>query len=238
MAAKDGFDPGDSLPLFLSAGKPEQKIEANRAVILLRGLMVTATIAICALFAGKPKHGIRTDRAVISPRVVSILAAAAIAICIAILSNQVTLFANVTTSLVDKSAPQPGTDLSTPIIQSAVFRSTVGVEALPTTAKDAPTHEISTSEPASRTETENKEALFRQFQAWAAEQDARALARPAQDTPALVAENPPAPVRPMQKQRRAARPVKDTRAQSAQNAEAPSFLQTLFGATQPQRGRP
>ncbi len=47
MATNDGFDPGDSLPLFLSVGKPEQEIGTNRAVISLRGLMVAAAIAIC-----------------------------------------------------------------------------------------------------------------------------------------------------------------------------------------------
>jgi hypothetical protein len=193
MATKDVFDPSGSLPLFLSAVRPEQEIGTNRAVILLRGLMV----------------------------------AAAIAICIAILSNQVALLSDVTASLVDKSAPQPGTDQSTPIIQSVAFRSTADAEALPATANDAPDREISTSERASQTETENKEALFRQFQAWAAEQDARALAKLAQDTPA--------PVRPLQKQPRV-RSVQDARAQnqSAQNAESPSFLQSLFGASPPQ----
>jgi hypothetical protein len=189
MATNDGFDPRASLPPC----KPEQEIGTNRAVILLRGLMV----------------------------------AAAIAICIGILSNQVTLFADVTASQVDKSPPQPGTDQSTPVVQSAVIRSTTDAEALPATATDAPNREVSTSEPASQTETENNEALFRQFQAWAAEQDARALAKPAQETPA--------PVRPMQKQRRA-QPVQDARAQSAQNAEAPSFLRSLFGSSPPQRG--
>jgi hypothetical protein len=191
MATNDGFDPGDSSALFLSLGKPEQEIGTNRTVILLRGLMV----------------------------------AAAIAICIGILSNQVTLFADVTALQVDKSPPHPGTDQSTPVIQSAVIRSATDAEALPATAKDAPSREDSTSEPGSQTETENKEALFRQFQAWAAEQDARALVKPAQETPA--------PVRPMQKQRRA-QPVQDARAQSAQ--EAPSFLRSLFGSSPPQRG--
>jgi hypothetical protein len=193
MATNDGFDPGDSLPLFLSLGKPEREMGTNRAVISLRGLMV----------------------------------AAAIAICIGILSNQVALFADVTALQVDKSPPpQPGTDQSTPVIQSAVIRSTTGA-TLPATAKEAPNREVSTSEPASQTETENNEALFRQFQAWAAEQDARALVRPAQETPA--------PVRPMQKQRRT-QPVQDARAQSAQNVEAPSFLRSLFGSSPPQRG--
>ena len=63
MATKDGFDPDDSLPLFLSADGPEQGIGNNKAVISPRGFMA------------------------------SILAAAAIGIGIAILSNQVTLFA-------------------------------------------------------------------------------------------------------------------------------------------------
>jgi hypothetical protein len=178
------------------------------------------------LSLGKPEQEIGTNRAVISLR--GLVVAAAIAICIGILSNQLTLFADVTALQVDKSPPpQLGTDQSTPVIQSAVIRSTTDAEALPATAKDAPNREVSTSEPASQTETENNEALFRQFQAWAAEQDARALVKPAQETPA--------PVRPMQKQRRA-QPVQDARAQSAQNVEAPSFLRSLFGSSPPQRG--
>jgi hypothetical protein len=243
MATNDGFDPGNSLPLFLSAHEPEQGIGNDKAVISLRGLMA------------------------------GILVAAAIAIGIAILSNQVTLFADVTASPIDKSAPQPGTDQPTPAIQSAVIQSVADAEALPPTAKDARTPETSAFEPASQALAENSEtsseALFREFQAWAAEQDARALAKPVQDPPAPIVENAQAPVRPMQKQRRArsvhnaraaeiirrvrerranvrhqnervqARSVQDARAQaqSLQNAEAPSFLQSLnpFGASQPQR---
>ena len=87
MATNDGFDPRASLP----SSKPEQEIGTNRAVILLRGLMVAAAIAICILFAGKPEQEIGTNRAVISLR--GLMVAAAIAICIGILSNQVTLFA-------------------------------------------------------------------------------------------------------------------------------------------------
>jgi hypothetical protein len=243
MATKDGFDPDDSLPLFLSADGPEQGIGNNKAVISLRGFMA------------------------------SILAAAAIGIGIAILSNQVTLFADVTASPVDESTLQPGTDQSTPTIQLAVIQSTADTEALPPTAKDAPTPETSALEPVSQalaeTSEASSEALFREFQAWAAEQDARALAKPVQDAPAPVVENAPTPVRPAQKQRRArsvhharaaeiirrvrerranvrqqneriqARSVQDARAQaqSVQNAEAPSFLQSLnpFAASPPQR---
>jgi hypothetical protein len=182
MPTKDDFTPDNPLPIFLSerADEPEQ-----------------------------PGMGIAWDRAVISSRVLkaSILVATATAIGIAILSvgNPVTLFADVTASLVDKSALQPGTDQSTPTIQS-----TADAQALPPTAKDAPTRdEIAAGpEPAGQSQTENSEpaseALFRQFQAWAAEEGTRAQVKPvqpAQDAPAPVVENAPAPVRPMQKQR-------------------------------------
>jgi hypothetical protein len=238
MATEDGFDPGDPLPLFLSAYEPEQGNGNGKTVISLRSLMA------------------------------SILVAAAIAIAIASLSSQVTLFAGVTAS-VDKSEPRPGTDQPTPTIESAAIQSTDVVEALPPAAKEAPTREISAPESASKIEKENDEAslegLFREFQAWAAEQDAHGLVKPVQDDPAPVVENDPAPVRPMQKQRRArtvrsaraeirhvqehranvqrrwvqARPVQDARAQtqSVQNAEPPSFLESLnpFAASPSQR---
>jgi hypothetical protein len=231
MATEDGFDPGDPLPLFLSADEPERGIANDKAVISLRGLTA------------------------------SVLVAAAVAIGITVLSNQVTLFAGVTASLVDNSAPQPGTDQPTPTIQSAVIQSTDVVEVLPPTAKDAPTREIGAPEPASQSQKENDqaslEALFREFQAWAAKQDAHVLAKPVQDDAA--------PVRPTQKQRRArtirnaraeiryaqeqranvqrrrvqARPVQDAQAQtqSVQNAEPPSFLESLnpFAAIIPQQ---
>ena len=243
MATKDGFDPGDSLPLFLSADEPERGIGNTKAIIWLRGLMA------------------------------SVLAAAAIGIGITILPNQVTLFADITASPVEKSAPQPGTDQPTPTIQLAAIQSTADAEALPPTAKDAPTPETGALESASHALAENSEAsseaLFREFQAWAAAQDARALAKPVQDTPAPVVEDAPTPPRAVQKQRRArsvhharaaeiirrvrerranvrlqnervqARSVQDARAQaqSVQNAEAPSFLQSLnpFAASSPQR---
>jgi hypothetical protein len=243
MATKDGFDPDNSLPLFLCAGEPEQGIGNDKAVISLRGLLG------------------------------SILVAAAIGLGIAILSNQVALFADVTASPVDKSAPQFDTDQSTPTIQLAAIQSTVDAEALPPTAKDTSTPGTSAVEPASQAFVENSEAspeaLFREFRAWTAEQDARAQAKLVQDAPAPIVENAPTPVRPTQKQRRApsvhharaaeiirrvrerranvrqqnervqARSVQDARAQaqSVQNAEAPSFLQSLnpFGASSPQR---
>ena len=197
MPTKDSFYP-DHSPLFL-ADEPEQQ---------------------CI--------GKAWDRAVIVPRVLkaSILVATATAIGIAILSvgNPVTLFADVTASVVDKSALQPGTDQSTPTIQS-----TADAQALPPTAKAAPTRDeiAAASESAGQSQTENSEpsseALFRQFQAWAAEKDAQAQIGPVQsvqDAPAQVAENAPAQVvenaraalRLMQKHRHV-RPVQSARAE-------------------------
>src|SRR5258707_14557961 len=145
MPTKDGFN--SDHPLFL-ADEPEQQ-----------GI------------------GKAWDRAVISSRVLkaSILVATATAIGIAILSmgNPGTLVAYITASLVDKSALQPSTDQSTPTIQP-----TADAQALPPTAKDAPTRDeiAAASEPAGQSQTQNSEpsseALFRQFQAWAAEKDA------------------------------------------------------------------
>lgn len=227
MATEDGFNPGPLPAFLLSADEPEQGTSNDKAIISLPGLMA------------------------------SLLIATVTAIGIAILSDQVTLFA--TASLVDKSAPQPGTAQPTPTIQSAVFQSTDVVEALPPTAKDAATREISAPEPASQTQKENdeasSEALFREFQAWSAEQDAHALAKPVQDVPARAVENAPASVRPMQKhkarsvhnaraeirharehrannvqhRRVQARPVQEAQAQtqSVQNAEPPSFFESL-----------
>ena len=192
MATKDGLDPDNALPLILSADEPEPGIGSDRAVISLRFVMA------------------------------SILVVTATTIGTSILSvrNPVTLFADVTAS-VDSSVPRPGTDESMPSIQSAVIQSTADDEA-PQTAKDAPTSEISASEPASQTQAENSEAsletLFREFQAWSAEQGARDSAKPVQDDPASVAENAPASVRPMQKHRRALT-VRNARADIIQHVQ-------------------
>ena len=181
MATNDGFPPDDHFPLFLSehAGEPEQ-----------------------------PGIGIAWDKAVISSRILktSILVVTATAIGIAILSvgNPVALLANVTASLVDKSALQPGTDQPTP-----------------PTASDAPTRdEIAAAfEPSDQSQTEISqpptEALLKQFQAWAAEEDTRAQVgpvQPVQDAPIQVVQDAAAQIRPMQKHRQV-RPVQNARAE-------------------------
>jgi hypothetical protein len=218
MPTKDAFNPDDPLPLFL-ADEPKQQ-----------------------------GNGEASDRATISSLIfkASILAAAATAVGIAILwvGSPVTLFADVTASVVDKSTLQPATDQSTPTIQS-----TADAQALPPTAKDAPSRdEIAAGfEPADQSQTEISgpaESLLKQFQAWATDKDAEAQVgpiQPVQDAPAQVvqdapapvvqddsskatknalaqiAENAPAPVQPIQKHRHV-RPVHNARARSIQNA--------------------
>ncbi len=233
MATKDGFPPDDHFPLFLSehAEEPEQ--------------------------AGILKAW---DRAVIASRIlkIGILIVTAAAIVFAVLSegNPVALLANVTASLVDKSAPQPGTDQSTPTIQS-----TADAQALPPTTGDAPTGDNTAAafKTADQSQTENPqpaaEALFKQYEAWAAEQDARTQVRPlqseqdAQAQPVKDAQAQPVQkqVRPVQNARAEVRPARNARArvvknaraqvrgeqntqaqvQPVQNAQPPGFLQSL-----------
>jgi hypothetical protein len=140
------------------------------------------------------------------------------AIGIAFLSggDPVTFFADVTASMVDKSASRPDTDQSTPTIQS-----TADAQVLPATENDAPSRDelAAAPESADQSQMENNEpssdALFREFQAWAAEKDAQAQAGPVQsvqDAPTQVAENTRAPFRPMQKHQHV-RPFHSARAE-------------------------
>ena len=208
MPMEDSFDPDYPLPLFL-ADRPERQ-----------------------------SIGKACDRAVISSRVfkASILIAAATATGIVVLSvgdHPGTLFADVTASLVGNSGLQTDTDHPESTIQStadaqALVQSAADAQALPPTAKDAPSgDEIAASEPAGKDQVEksepSSEVLFRQFQAWLAEQDARANVRPVQpaqgapaqatqNAPAQVAENASVPHRLMQKHRHVL-PVHDVRAE-------------------------
>lgn len=94
---------------------------------------------------------------------------------------------------------------STPAIQStadapALIPSTTDAQASPPPAGDPPASaELAASETSGKDQTENSpppsEALFKQFQAWAAERETQARAEPAQpvqDAPAQVAQNAPA----------------------------------------------
>ena len=217
MPTKDSFTPDYPLPVFLSerADEPEQ-----------------------------PGIGIAWDRAFISSRILktSILVVTATAIAILWVENPAALFANVTASLVDISALQPGTDRSTPTIQSTADAQAspppvnpgADTESAPPSddkaaATDAPTrNEVAAAfEPADHRRTEISqpppEALLKQFQAWAAEQDLRARPvpiQPVQDAPAQVVQDARPEVvqdarpqvRPTHKHRHV-RPVQNARAE-------------------------
>ena len=172
------------------------------------------------------------ERAVFSSRILKtgILIVTAAAIVFAILSagNPLVLFENATASLFATSAPQDGTGQSMPIIQS-----TADTQPLPPTASEAPKGDeiAATLKTADQSQTDTRqpspEALLNQFQAWAAEDDARPQVRPVQpvqDAQAQVVQNAPEQVRPVQKQVRPvqrAKIVKNARAKGVKNARAP-----------------
>ena len=125
----------------------------------------------------QPVIGKAWHRAAISSRILKtsilVVTAAAIVFAIRLVGNPLVRFTNTTASLVATSAPQDGAQ-SMPTIQS-----TAGAQALPPTAREAPTGaEIAAAfNSAYQSQTENPqppaEAVFKQFQAWAAEEDAQ-----------------------------------------------------------------
>ena len=231
MATKDGVPLDQPVPLFLSdqTEEPEQ-----------------------------PGIGKAWDRAAISSRILttSILVVTAAAIVFAILvGNPIALLANATASLVGTSASQDDTQ-SMPTIQS-----TADAQALPPTTEDAPTGDNTAAafKTADQSQTEIRqpppEALFKQFQAWAAEEDAQAQVQPVQDAQPQVQDdqarvaNARAEVRPVKNARAHVRSEHDARAkvrhlknararmrreqntqaqvQPVQNAQPPGLLQSL-----------
>jgi hypothetical protein len=200
----------------------------------------------------KPVIGKAWHRAAISSRILKtsilVVTAAAIVFAIRLVGNPLVLFTNTTASLVATSAPQDGAQ-SMPTIQS-----TADAEALPPTASEAPTGEeiAAGSNIAYQSHTENPQpaadGLFKEYQAWAAEEDARAQVRPVQkqvrpvqNAPAEVGpartarakvmKNARAQVRREQNVRVQVRPVQNTQAQAqpVQNAQPPWRLQSLGG---------
>lgn len=148
---------------------------------------------------------------------------AAAVICVAVvlaLGNPAKVVADLTASLTDVSALQADADQSTPAIQS-----TADTQALQPTARDAPARDETSanSDAVAQSQPETSEtpsgALLKQFQIWAAEQDAKTQAQPAPDARAQAEpiESVPdarAPVEPVQA-------AQDKSEQNLQNAEAP-----------------
>ena len=176
----------------------------------------------------QPVIGKAWDIAAISSRILKtsilVLTAAALVFAIRLVGNPLVLFTNATTSLVATSAPQDGTGQTTPIIQS-----TAGAQALPPTVREAPTgDEIAAAfNTAYQSQTENPqppaEGLFEQYQAWAAEEDARTPApplQPEQNAPTQFVQSAGAQVRPLQEHREARPAQKHRQARTEQNAQA------------------
>src|SRR3984893_11290816 len=208
----------------------------------------------------QPVFGRAWHSAAISSRILktSILVVTAAAILFAVLSKGSPRgrFTKPTASLVGTSAPQDGAQ-STPTIQS-----TADAQALPPTARESPTGaEIAAAfNTAYQRQTENPqppaEAVFKQFQAWAAEEDAqvrpvqsvqdaqpqvqddqarvvnaRAEVRPVKNARAHVRSehNARAKVRHLRNARARMRREENTQAQvrAVQNAQPPGLLQSL-----------
>lgn len=142
--------------------------------------------------AEQPDFGKASERAVSSSRMLktSILGMTAAAIIFAVLwvGNPVALFPSATAFLVSTPAPQDGLDKSTPVIQSAI-QTAAAPQALSPTSSEAPTGETASAvetpdQKQAETPQPSTEPLLNQFQAWAAEQDARqqvAAVEPAQE---------------------------------------------------------
>jgi hypothetical protein len=151
MPIRDGSDPHHPLPLFISGHADELEQWASR--ILKASILVIAVTV------------------------------SGIAIALS-LGNPIKVFADATASLTDNSAVQRSANESTPTIQSAAgiqpIQSSADVQVHTPTPGGAPARDeiAAVPEPANQAQTENNEppsgTLLRQFQAWAAKEDARA----------------------------------------------------------------
>jgi hypothetical protein len=161
----------DLIPLFLAAQEPHQRG-------IGRGWHRAVVVASCILFA----------------------AGAAIVFTVLSAGNPLVLFTTATASVSGESAPRDGTGRQMPIVQS----TSAGQASAPT-AEEASKSDDSDAAFKTAGETEIREppadALLKQFQAWATEEDARAQVQPVQ------------PVEPVQ-------PIQDALAHGVQNARA------------------
>ena len=212
MPTNDSFNP-EHLPLFLADERSQQSSGKTWNKSVLSPSVLGAGVWIAAATA----------------LIVALLSAGIPARVVAGLTASIT---DVTASLVNKPTLEPAAEPSPPAIQDSA-----DVQALPPTEGDAPAREeiAAVSEPADQPQTASSEpaseSLFSQFEAWAAEKEARAQlerAQPVQDAPASASETPvqavqkppaevakdePAPRRSIQK-RRHARDVQDAHAEA------------------------
>ena len=214
MATKHGFPPDDGFPVFLSedAEKPEEPglDDAVISTATEHGLPPDNRFPLVLFEHAEEPEAPGYDEDVIWSRILktSIAALTAAVIALLLVGHPAAPFANVTASLLDLSTFQPGRGRSTPTI-----RSTAPTQALLPAATDAPTGDQVAAALAAGNRSESEirqppadEAPLKQFQAWAAEEDARAqVVQPVQDAPADVG---------------SVQPVQDAQAPAVQDAKA------------------
>ena len=193
MATRDRFIPSNLAHLFV-ADHTEQPVQSA---------------------IGKAWGTVISSRA--AKTIVSVFTAATIVFAIVTVGNPIALF--VTSSHVSTSAPGDSKDQSMPAIQS-----TASAQALPPVAGESPRGDelLASFRTAVESKTEvdqpRADALFNQFQAWAAAEDVPLQVgppQPIQDAPAEVAQKTQTPPLPKR------RPIQTPRSQapSAQNAQ-------------------
>jgi hypothetical protein len=164
---------------------------------------------------GKARKTVISSR--VAKSIVSVFTAAMIVVAIVTVGNPIALF--VTTSQISTSAPEDIKRQSMPAIQSSA-----SAQALPPAAGESPRggELLAAFRTAFESKTEvdqpKADALFNQFQAWAAAEDVPLQVRPPQpiqDAPAQVVQKAQAPPLPKR------RPIQTARSQSpsAQNAQ-------------------
>jgi hypothetical protein len=213
MVTKHGFPPDDGFPVVLSeaAKEPEEPglDDAALSMATKHGLPPDNRFPLVLFEYAKESEAPGWDEDIIWSLILktSIAALTAAVIALLLVGHPAAPFANVTASLLDLSPFQPGRGRPTPTI-----RSTASAQALLPAATDAPTRDqvAAALEAGNRSESEigqpPAEAPLKQFQAWAAEEDARAqLVQPVQDVPADVG---------------SVQPVQDAQAPAVQDAKA------------------
>jgi hypothetical protein len=172
MPVRDDFDPAQPLPRFLVV-PAEQDNAPDEAVAPSRASKVR----------------------------VLIITAAAAGIAVLAIGNPAALVAEVSALLAGNSALPAAPIQSAADAPALVAAAAADAQDLQPAVNDAPARgEAAASEPAAKDEAEksepSSETLFRQFQTWAAEQDAQkqsAAVEPVQDAPASIMQDlPPA----------------------------------------------
>ncbi|HLZ04034.1 MAG TPA: hypothetical protein VKR55_18050 [Bradyrhizobium sp.] len=202
MPTEDRFAPDDPLPLFLSRHADEEEQRDSPVLLNMSILVLTTALVGLAMMLS--------------------------------LGNPAKVFADVRASLTGTSTSRPDTVRATVKIQSAADVQALPA-TLPPTATGAPGRDniiSATFDNADQKQAETSEAssaaLFQQFQAWAAQQDAEAQVeqsvRPVEDARAQVepvqpVEDGPAPI--MQDAQASVRPaLKHKKIRHVQNARA------------------